>query len=254
MPLPRVLGADLPLGEPLRLSRFTFKARQSERYRDGRILLAGDAAHLFPATGVALNAGMLDAVNLAWKLAADVHGWAPAGLLDTYHDERHLAGTRTMLHTQAQVALRREHDPAAEALRQVFQELLVDEQPLRRMGSLVAGTDIRYPMPGSHHALAGTFAADLTLHTDQGTTSVAELMHTARPIFLDLAGRPDLRETARDWRQRVDVHTAKIDDRPADALLIRPDAHIAWAVTIGEPADSAAPALREALSGWFGTP
>ncbi|QHC23443.1 FAD-dependent monooxygenase [Streptomyces sp. GS7] len=250
----RVLGSDLPLGEPLRLSRFTFKARQAERYRDGRILLAGDAAHLFPATGVALNAGMLDAVNLAWKLAADVHGWAPAGLLDTYHDERHLAGARTMLHTRAQVALRRGHDPAAEALRQVFQELLVDKQPLRRMGALVAGTDIRYPMPGSHHALAGTFAPDLTLHTDQGTTSVAELMHTARPILLDLGDRPDLRQAAQDWQHRVEVHTAKTDDRPADALLIRPDAHIAWAATIDEPADTAAPALREALSGWFGTP
>ncbi|MFI1370132.1 FAD-dependent monooxygenase [Streptomyces griseochromogenes] len=251
----RVLGADLPLEEPLRLSRFTFKARQAERYRDGRILLAGDAAHLFPATGVALNAGMLDAVNLAWKLAADIHGWAPAGLLDTYHDERSLAGARTMLHTQAQVALRRGYDPAAEALRQVFQELLVDEQPLHRMGALVAGTDIRYPMPGSHHhPSAGTFAADLTLHTDQGTTSVAELMRTARPIFLDLADRPELRETADDWGQRVEVHTAKTDDRPVDALLIRPDAHIAWAATTDEPADSAVPALREALSGWFGTP
>ncbi|MFF4603641.1 FAD-dependent monooxygenase [Streptomyces sp. NPDC001339] len=251
----RVLGADLPLGEPLRLSRFTFKAQQAERYRDGRILLAGDAAHLFPATGVALNAGMLDAVNLAWKLAADVHGWAPAGLLDTYHDERHLAGARTMLHTQAQVALRRGHDPAAEALREVFQELLVDEQPLRRMGALVAGSDLRYPMPGANqHTLAGAFAADLTLHTDQGTTSVAELMHTARPLFLDLADRPELRGTAQDWQQRVEVHTARTGDRPADALLIRPDAHIAWAATIDEPADSAVPALREALSGWFGTP
>ncbi|AJT69866.1 Anhydrotetracycline monooxygenase [Streptomyces lydicus] len=251
----RVLGADLPLGEPLRLSRFTFKARQAERYRDGRILLAGDAAHLFPATGVALNAGMLDAVNLAWKLAADVHGWAPAGLLDTYHDERHLAGARTMLHTQAQVALRRAHDPAAEALREVFQELLTDEQPLRRMGALLSGADIRYPMPGpDHHALAGTFTPDLTLHTDQGTTSVAELLRTARPVLLDLADRPGLRGTAQDWRQRVEVHTAKTDDRPADALLIRPDGHIAWAAAIDEPADSAAPALREALSGWFGTP
>lgn len=193
----RVLGADLPLGEPLRLSRFTFQARQAERYRDGRILLAGDAAHLFPATGVGLNAGLLDSVNLAWKLAAAIHGWAPAGLLDTYHDERHFAGARTLLHTQAQVALRRGHDPAAEALREVFLELLVDEQPLRRMGALLAGTDIRYPMPGSNqHALTGTFAPDLTLHTDQGTTSVAELMHTARPILLDLADRPDLRETA----------------------------------------------------------
>ncbi|MFC4117293.1 FAD-dependent monooxygenase [Nonomuraea zeae] len=245
----------LPVGEASRLSRFTFKARQAERYRHGRILLAGDAAHLFPATGVALNAGLLDAVNLAWKLAADVHGWAPAGLLDTYHDERHLAGARTMLHTRAQVALRRGHDPAAEALREVFQELLIDEQPLRRMGALVAGSDIRYPMPGSGgHALAGTFAPDLTLHTDQGIASVAELMHAARPVLLDLADRPDLRRTAREWDDRVVIHTAKTDHRPADALLIRPDAHIAWAASIDEPADTATPALREALSGWFGTP
>ncbi|WP_238545565.1 MULTISPECIES: FAD-dependent monooxygenase [Streptomyces] len=188
---------------------------EDETTEAGRILLAGDAAHLFPATGVALNAGMLDAVDLAWKLAADIHGWAPADLLDTYHNERHLAGDRAMLHTRAQVALRRGHDPAAEALRQVFQELLADEQPLRRMGALVAGADIRYPTPGSnHHVLTGTFAPDLTLHTDQGTISVAKLMHTARP----------------------------------------PDAHIAWAATIDEPADTAAPALRQALSGWFGTP
>ena len=251
----RVLGVDLPLGEPTRLTRFTFHARQVERYRDGRILLAGDAAHLFPAPGVALNAGLLDTVNLAWKLAADIGGWAPAGLLDTYHDERHLAGERTLLHTRAQVALRRGHDPAAEALRQLFQELLVDEQPLRRIGALIAGTDIRYPPPGpNHHALTGTFAPDLTLHTDQGTTSVAELMHTARPILLDLADRPDLRETAQDWEHRIEIHTAKTGHRPADALLIRPDAHIAWAAATGEPAGTAVPALREALSDWFGTP
>ena len=249
----RVLGVDLPLGEPTRLTRFTFHARQVERYRDGRILLAGDAAHLFPAPGVALNTGLLDTVNLAWKLAADVHGWAPAGLLDTYHDERHLASARTLLHTQAQVALRRGHDSAAEALRELFQELLVDEQPLRRIGALIAGSDIRYPLPGhDHHPLIGTFAPDLTLHGDRGATSVAELMHTARPVFLDLADRSDLRETARDWRHLIDIHTAETDHRPADALLIRPDAHIAWAATVDDPTDTAAPALREALSGWFG--
>ncbi|WP_246074750.1 FAD-dependent monooxygenase [Nonomuraea terrae] len=251
----RVLGADLPVAEAARLSRFTFKARQAERYREGRILLAGDAAHLFPATGVALNAGMLDAVNLAWKLAADLHGTAPAGLLDTYHAERHLAGARTLLHTRAQVALRRGHDAAAEALREVFQELLADEQPLRRMGALVAGTDIRYPMPGTgHHPLAGAFAPDLTLHTGQGITSVAKLMHPARPVLLDLADRPELRQTARDWRHLLDVHTAKTDDRPADALLIRPDGHVAWAAGLDESTDSATPTLREALSAWFGTP
>ena len=206
----RVLGADLPLGEVTRLSRYGFQARQAERYRDGRILLAGDAAHQFPATGIGINVGMLDAVNLAWKLAADIGGWAPAGLLDTYHSERHFAGARAMLQTQAQVALRRGQDPAAEALRELFQELLTDEQPLRRMGALIAGTDIRYPMPGpGQHALAGTFAPDLTLHTGQGTTSVAELMHPARPVLLDLADRPDLRETARDWRHRIDIRTAR---------------------------------------------
>jgi 2-polyprenyl-6-methoxyphenol hydroxylase-like FAD-dependent oxidoreductase len=251
----RVLGVDLPLGEPTRLTRFTFHAREVERYRDGRILMAGDAAHLFPSPGVALGAGLLDSVNLGWKLAADIHGWAPDGLLATYHDERRLACARNMLHAQAQVAIRRGHDPAAVALRELFQELLVDEQPLRRLGGLMAGSDVRYPFPGhENHALIGTFAPDLALRTDRGATSVAELMHGARPILLDLAHRQDLREIAEDWQDRVDVHSAGTDDRPADALLIRPDVHIAWAATVDEPTDIAAPALREALSRWFGAP
>jgi 2-polyprenyl-6-methoxyphenol hydroxylase-like FAD-dependent oxidoreductase len=251
----RVLGADLPLAEATRLSRYGFQARQAERYRDGRILLAGDAAHQFPATGIGINNGMLDAANLAWKLAAAIGGWAPAGLLDTYHRERHFAAARALLQTQAQVALRRGQDPAADALRELFAELLTDEQPSRRVGALIAGTDIRYPMPGpGQHDLAGTFAPDLTLHTSQGTTSVAELMRTARPVFLDLADRPDLRQTAQDWRHRVDIRTARTDHPPADAVLIRPDACIAWAAATGEPAGTAEPALREALSGWLGAP
>ena len=252
----RVLGADLPLGEVARLSRYGFAARQAQRYRDGRILLAGDAAHQFPATGIGINVGMLDAVNLGWKLAAEIGGRAPAGLLDTYHRERHFAGARGLLQTQAQVALRRGQDPAAEALRELFCELLADEQPLRRLGALIAGTSIRYPMPGlSQHPLAGTFAPDLALHTGQGTTtSVADLMQAARPILLDLADRPDLRETARNWQPRIDVYTARTGHRPADALLIRPDAHIAWAAATGEPAGTAVPTLREALFRWIGRP
>jgi 2-polyprenyl-6-methoxyphenol hydroxylase-like FAD-dependent oxidoreductase len=251
----RVLGVDLPLGEPLRLTRFTFHARHVERYRDGRLFLAGDAAHLFPAGGVAISAGMIDSVNLGWKLAAAVHGWAPPGLLDTYHDERHRVGERTLLHTRAQVALRRGHDPAAEALREFVAELLLDEQPLRRVGALIAGSDIRYASPGTnHHALTGTFAPDLNLRTAQGTTSVAALMHAARPILLDLADRSDLRESARHWQDRVNVHTAETEHRPADALLIRPDGHIAWAARVNESADTATLALQEALLTWFGTP
>ncbi len=250
----RVLGADLPLGGVTRLSRYGFQARQTERYREGRILVAGDAAHQFPASGIGINIGMLDTVNLAWKLGAEIHGWAPAGLLDTYHAERHFAGARALLQSQAQVALRRGEDSAAEALRELFLELLVDEQPLQRVGALIAGTEIRYVLPNPNgHALTGMFAPNLALQIEHGATCVAELMHAAQPILLDLADRSDLREAARDWLPRVEIYTAETDDRPADALLIRPDAHIAWAATIDEPAETAALGLREALCCWFGT-
>ena len=250
----RVLGVPLPIAAATRLSRYGFHARQVDQYRHGRVLLAGDAAHVFPATGVGLNVGMLDAINLAWKLAADVHGWAPAGLLDTYHSERHHAGARTMMQTQAQVALRRGQDPAAQALRQLLQELLTDEQAARRVGALIAGTDLRYPTPGTDpHPLAGTFAPNLTLRTEAGSTSVAQLMHPARPVLLDLADRKDLRDVAAPWRDRVEIHTAETDTRPADALLIRPDAYVAWAASVDEPADNAATTLHDALTTWFGS-
>jgi hypothetical protein len=126
---------------------------------------------------------MLDAVNLGWKLAADLGGWAPADLLDSYHRERHFAGARSMLQTQAQVALRRGQDPAAEALRELFQDLLTGE-PLRRLGAMIAGTDVRYPGAAGQHELTGTFAPDLTLRTGQETVSVADLMHSGRPLLL----------------------------------------------------------------------
>ncbi|WP_067699241.1 FAD-dependent monooxygenase [Nocardia jejuensis] len=249
----RVLGADLPLGDPIRLSRYTFQDRQAERYRAGRILVAGDAAHLFPATGTALNVGMLDTVDLAWKLGAEIAGWAPAGLLDSYHDERHFAGARARTQTRAQAALRRTDDPAVEALRDVFRELISDTPALRRMGAMVGATDVRYPQPDPEtHPLAGTFAPDLTLHTDQGTTSVAELMRTARPVLLDLADRTDLHEVAREWSHRIDIRIAKTDDLTTEALLIRPDAHIAWATDVHAPTDAAT--LRTALTTWFGEP
>jgi 2-polyprenyl-6-methoxyphenol hydroxylase-like FAD-dependent oxidoreductase len=238
----RVLGADVPLGAPTRMTRFTYHARHAESYRAGRVYLAGDAAHQFPAGGVAVNAGMLDAVNLGWKLAADISGWAPPGLLDTYHDERHRAGARTLLHTQAQVALRRGADPAAEALRDLFGELLLDEAPLRRIGRLIAGSDISYPAHGfGGHPLTGGFAPDLPVG-----------LQTGRAVFLDLADRSDLREAARHRSRRADILTVRTDQRPADALLVRPDAHIAWAAGVDEPIDTAGPALCDALTYWFG--
>jgi 2-polyprenyl-6-methoxyphenol hydroxylase-like FAD-dependent oxidoreductase len=238
----RVLGIDLPLGEPTRLTRFVYGAGNARRYRQGRILLAGDAAHRFPTGGVAVNAGMLDAVNLGWKLAAAIAGWAPDGLLDTYHDERHHAGERTLLHAQAQVALRRGHDAAAEALRAVFGELLLDDQTLQRVGAMIAGADVRYPTPGApSHPLAGGFAPAAVPTT---------LLRDGRPVLLDFAGRPDLPAVAEPWRDRVDVHTATVADPPADALLLRPDGYVAWAAG----PDSTATGLAHALSYWFGEP
>ena len=247
----RVLGIDLPLGEPLRLTRFGYSAKQADKYRDGRVFLAGDAAHLFPAGGVAVNAGMLDAANLGWKLAGSVHGWAPPGLLDTYSDERRAAADRTLLHTHAQVALRRGYGPAADALRALFMELTADEQPLRRLGALMAGTDVG-PHVSEAHPLVGTFAIDRALHVDHEDPRFVGVLRRGRPVLLDLADRADLRELAGWWDGHVDVVSATIDERPADGLLILPDARIAWAATIDEPGKTALPALREALATWFG--
>ena len=251
----RVLGVDLPIVEASRLTRFTFHARQAESYRADRVLLAGDAAHLFPAPGVGLNAGLVDAVNLAWKLAVALGGTAPAALLDSYDTERRLAAERTLLHTRAQVALRRGHDPAAVALRELFSELTLDEQPLLRLGSMMAGTDVRYPVPAEcAHPLAGTFAPVLTVPTEHGPAALADLVDADGAVLLMLADRPELRQVASDWGDRVAVEHVTSEEPPADALLVRPDAYVAWAAGPGESAGTAVAALREALTTWFGVP
>ncbi|MGN6132771.1 MAG: FAD-dependent monooxygenase [Nocardioidaceae bacterium] len=247
----RVLGVDLPLGEPLRMTRFGYSAKQADTYRLGRVFLAGDAAHLFPAGGVAVNAGMLDAANLAWKLAADVQGWAPSGLLDTYSQERRTAAERTLLHTRAQVALRRAYGPGGDALRALFLELTADEQPLRRLGALMAGTDVGAPVLGAH-PLVGAFATERALHVDHGDPALTGMLRTGRPVLLDLADRADLREVAGRWGGRVDAFRATVEDRPADALVVLPDARIAGVVAVDEPRETAWPGLSEALTTWCG--
>jgi hypothetical protein len=196
---------------------------------------------------------MLDAANLAWKLAGHVQGWAPPGLLDTYAEERRAAAERTLLHTRAQVALRRGYGPGGDALRALFLELTADEQPLRRLGALMAGTDVGPPMSEAHR-LIGAFVTDRALHVDHEDPRFAGILHNGRPVLLDLAHRADLRELAGQWDGRVDVVRATIDERPADALLIRPDALIAWAAILNESGETALPALREALTTWFGAP
>ena len=165
--------------------------------RAGRVLLAGDAAHLFPAGGSSLNIGLLDTINLGWKLACEVHRQAPTRLLDTYHTERHPAAARALMHTRAQAAL--EHAPGEDgmALRALLTELVQLEEPLRHLGDMLNGSDIRYPMPGGGtHPLVGRLVPDLPLTTPAGPTRVAELLHTAKPILLNLADRPDIRVSA----------------------------------------------------------
>jgi 2-polyprenyl-6-methoxyphenol hydroxylase-like FAD-dependent oxidoreductase len=248
----RVIGGDLPLGEPIWLSQTVSQGRLAETYRSGRVLLAGDAAHLFPAGGSALNVGMLDAVNLGWKLAAEAQGRAPAGLLDSYHRERQPVGARALRQTRAQAALDRLHDEDGIALRALLTELFALEQPLEHLAATLQGSDTRYPMPGAGsppHPLLGGFVPDLLLRTVDGPARVSDLMHAARPVLLDLGDRSDVREAAEPWRDRIRIVTAQHDDPPAAALLIRPDGHVAWAAG---PADADAPGtLRTALSAWF---
>ncbi|KRF17010.1 FAD-binding monooxygenase [Nocardioides sp. Soil797] len=255
----RVLGVDLPLGEPRRMTRFGYSAKQADRYREGRVFLAGDAAHLFPSGGVAVNAGMLDAANLAWKLAATVQGWAAPGLLDTYDDERRAAAERTLLHTRAQVALRSGHGPGGDALRALFQELATDEQALRRLGALMAGLDVGAVDPGPH-PLVGTYLHDRALKVDHLDPRFAGLLRNGRPVLLDLAGpagpaaRAELQDVADEWTGRVHMVSEPIDGRTADLLLIMPDGRIAWAAATDEPDETTLPSLREALATWCGAP
>jgi hypothetical protein len=150
------------------------------------------------------------------------------------------------------VALRRGYGPGGDALRALFLELTADEQPLRRLGALMAGTDTGSPMSAAH-PLVGTFATDRALRVDHEDPRFAGLLSEGRPVLLDLADHADLRELAGRWGGRVDVVSVGLDDRPADVLLILPDARIAWTATVDEPGD-ALPALREALTTWLGPP
>ena len=256
----RVIGGDVPMsepagGEPAALRRSTgINSRQADRYRQGRVFLLGDAAHVHSGVGgPGLNLGMQDALNLGWKLAAEVNGWAPQGLLDTYQSERHPVGERVIMHTRAQMALL---PPGANvtALRELFGELLRDTSNVRHVADLMAGADIRYDTRTSElpHPMAGRWMPDLALPAGNQAARVAELLHPAVPILLDLAGRADLAETAKGWMDRIKVITAPTAGRPADAVLIRPDGYVAWAA--GPETPRAADGLRHTLQTWFGAP
>lgn len=244
----RAVGRDVALANPRWLTRFGDAARQAERYVAGRVVLAGDAAHVHPPAGAqGLNVGLQDAFNLGWKLAAAVCGWGPPGLLDTYHAERHAAGARVLINTRAQMALEEPGERFA-PLRRLFGELAGLPVVRRHLAEMVTGAGTCYDVgePGGG-PLVGRLAPDWPLATAAGPTSVAALLHRGRGVLLDLAGRPDLRAAAAGWADRVDVVAAASGPGPAaDVLLIRPDGYTAWAAGAG--------GLPAALARWFGRP
>jgi hypothetical protein len=225
-------------------TRFTGNARQASSYRLGRVLLAGDAAHVHsPFGGQGLGLGIGDAVNLGWKLAAVVHGWAPEGLLDTYTGERHSVGAWVLDWTRAQVALMRT-DPQTRALREVVGDLLATRDGATYLAKQLSGVLHRYDL-GDRHELVGSSAPDLQFADG---SRLAQHCSDGRALLLDLADSPGLRARAAGWADRVRLVTARSISHPElTGLLLRPDGHVAWA---GE--NGGLDQLEQALPAWFG--
>ena len=250
-----VYGTDYGIHTPASISRFTDTARQAAAYRDRRVLLAGDAAHVHhPVGGQGLNTGVQDAVNLGWKLAQVVNQTSPDSLLDTYHAERHPVAARVLRNAMAQIALRRPDD-RTKALRDTISELLSMDEPRKRFAAMMSGLDIHYDL-GEGHPLLGRRMPDLDLVTANGPLRVFTLLHDARPVLLNL-GEPGGFDIT-PWADRVQLVDAKYVgdwDLPVlgavtapTAVLIRPDGYVAW---VG---DRPHLGLADALTTWFGPP
>jgi 2-polyprenyl-6-methoxyphenol hydroxylase-like FAD-dependent oxidoreductase len=252
-----VYGTDYGLRSATWISRFTDAARQAATYRDGRVLLAGDAAHVHhPIGGQGLNTGLQDAVNLGWKLAQVVNATSSDSLLDTYHSERHPIAARVLRNALAQIALlRRPDDERTKALRDTVSELLSMDEPRQRFAAMMSGLDVHYDL-GEGHPLLGRRMPDLDLVTADGELRVFTLLHDARPVLLNF-GEPGGVDLAA-WAERVKLVDVKyVGDwvlpslgavTAPTAVLIRPDGHVAW---VGERSSRA---LVEALTTWFGLP
>ncbi|MDB4964538.1 MAG: FAD-dependent oxidoreductase [Myxococcales bacterium] len=250
-----VYGTDYGVHNVTFLSRFTDTTRQAASYRERRVLLAGDAAHVHsPSGGQGLNIGVQDAVNLGWKLAQVVNGTSPQSLLDTYQAERHPIGARVLKNSMAATALNR-GDERTKALRETMSELLKMDEPRKRYAAMMSGLDIRYDL-GTGHPLLGRRMPDLDLGTANGSRRVFTLLRDARPVLLDL-GEPGALDIApwADRVQRVDARYVGVWELPVlgavsapTAVLIRPDGHVAW---VGDGTDHG---LRDALTSWFGPP
>jgi hypothetical protein len=248
-------GTDYGVHSPTWISRFTDMTRQAASYRTGRVLLAGDAAHVHPPQGgMGLSIGVQDAVNLGWKLAQVVKGTSPDRLLDTYQAERHPVGALVQHLALAQNALRGT-DPRTEAMRDVLADLFGMDEPRKRYAGMVSGLDIHYDL-GEGHPLLGRRIPDLDLVTADGPQRMFTLLHDARPVLLNM-GEPGGFD-ASPWASRVWSVEARHDgvwdlpvlgqvDAPS-AVLIRPDGYVAWVGDVSHPG------LPDALTAWFGPP
>jgi len=250
----RLTGEDIHGGTALWVNSFGDATRQVSEYRRGSVLLAGDAAHThLPAGGQGLSTGVQDAMNLGWKLAATVVGWAPQGLLDTYHTERHPVGSRVLMNTQAQGYLYVNGVEVA-PLCAVFAELMRYPEVGRHLAGMVSGLDIRYDVGDGDHPLLGLRLPSQELVGPEGKTTTIDALHSGRGVLLDLADREDLRRAAAGWSDRVATVLAQPHDPPAAsplagtaAVLVRPDGYVAW--TGPDPGT-----LSAALNRWFGSP
>ncbi|MFJ8493695.1 FAD-dependent monooxygenase [Streptomyces sp. NPDC094038] len=246
--LRRVSGvAEVTVHEVHSSTRFTDNARQASGYRKGRVLLAGDAAHVHsPFGGQGLNLGLGDAMNLGWKLAAVVRGLAPDSLLDSYTAERHPIGAWVLDWTRAQIAVMRP-DRHARALRRVVTDLALTTTGTTYLVKQISGVWQRYQLPGEH-PLTGRSAPDLELSDG---TRLGDRLHAGRAVLLDLADDPKLRARAEGYGDRVDVVTAACPGRPElTGLLVRPDGFVAWAAD-GADGNDRGDDLDDSLTRWF---
>ncbi len=238
----RLTGESIHGGTGVWVSSFTDATRQVTQYRRGRVLLAGDAAHIhLPAGGQGLSVGVQDAVNLGWKLAATIGGWAPAGLLDSYHDERHPVGARVLRNTRAQGTLNLSGSEI-EPLRTVMTELIAIPAVARHLSGMVSGLDITYDVGASGHPLSGARMPDRELELADGSRrQLAELLHPARGVLLATRDAADLIPIAERWSDRIDL----VEVAGTESVLLRPDGHVIWTA----PGDGD---LHTALGRWFG--
>jgi bifunctional hydroxylase/dehydrase len=248
----RLTGQDISHGTGLWCTSFGNASRQASEYRRGPVLLAGDAAHIhLPAGGQGMNTSIQDTVNLGWKLAAVVNGWAPETLLDSYHTERHPVGTRLLMNTRAQGLLFLTGEEV-QPLRDVLTELIRYTEVSRHLAAMVSGLEIRYEMgPGSHPLLGRRMPKQL-LDTGSGKTTSTELLHSGRGLLLDLGGNAVPEAVAARWADRVDlVGGTPYEHREGvagtRAVLVRPDGYVAWTDPDGGD-------LTDALRRWFGAP